>query len=445
MDPDQPEASAERAHQSLELLPPNSFEALSVPLVAARQWLRGETLTSFGDAGSVENTRDDTWRSGLPVGFVQRDGKWFAATYRDVRPGGVIVLPSTFGGLRAGNFNPASDEPVVDWADLGATLRSGRLTLRVKPGTHGAPPLPVDGDVRSPAEAKRELRVWLATVRGEAPPLLRLAAARRTKVVGVPAGDRWLLLGPRLPSSALRELGQGKAEAPDLSLTADDGSSAIGRAVSLDEHLAGVEAWARSLAAACGLPATMIDDLACAGRWHDLGKADPRFQVLLYGGDEIRAAAGRPLAKSGMQYGDRQAQQRAAEVARLPKGFRHEMASVALLQTSDAGQALLASCADPELVLHLVASHHGHARPFAPPEDHRGQPSDLRVRTTVGAVVLEAPADHRQDAVDSGIADRFFRLQHRYGWWGLAWLEAILRLADHRESEAEGRTAEESA
>ena len=78
---------------------------------------------------------------------------------------------------------------------------------------------------------------------------------------------------------------------------------------------------------------------------------------------------------------------------------------------------------DPHLVLWLVGTHHGFGRPFfgfADSENSNKGPQSL--------------------AYDFGGLDwpaMFDRLRQHYGIWRLAWLETILRLADHRASEAE--------
>ena len=90
-----------------------------------------------------------------------------------------------------------------------------------------------------------------------------------------------------------------------------------------------------------------------------------------------------------------------------------------------------AGATEKDLTLHLIASHHGHARPFAPivlddePPDIEFDEFKLNAeaRTT-------APAH----ALDSGIAERFWQLTRLHGWWGLAMLEAVLRLADQTAS-----------
>ena len=143
----------------------------------------------------------------------------------------------------------------------------------------------------------------------------------------------------------------------------DDSYSATVR-VPLDKHLHGVEEWARRFGAGVGLPVPLIEDLALAARLHDVGKSDPRFQAMLHGGNSWAAqAAGVLLAKSGDLPTSRRERRRASRESGYPAGGRHELLSVRLIESVP---GLLEPAHDGELVLHLVASHHGLCRPFAP-------------------------------------------------------------------------------
>lgn len=202
-------------------------------------------------------------------------------------------------------------------------------------------------------------------------------------------------------------------------------------AVTLERHLNDVAAIAQRFATNRGLGDDVVENLRCAAALHDVGKADPRFPQMLAGGSEVRFALQEALlAKSQGEPRDRAARQQARLRAGYPDGYRHELLSVAMLELAIAS---IAPERDPDLVLHLVASHHGRRRPFAPANEPG--PS-LEVQMSLDGHTLRADAAHQLARFDSGIADRYFRLTERYGWWGKAWLEAILRLADHRASEA---------
>ena len=52
-------------------------------------------------------------------------------------------------------------------------------------------------------------------------------------------------------------------------------------------------------------------------------------------------------------------------------------------------------------------------------------------------MMLSFSGQHGLEQLDSGWTDRFWQLNRRYGYWGLAYLEMLLRLADQSRSAQE--------
>jgi CRISPR-associated endonuclease/helicase Cas3 len=137
------------------------------------------------------------------------------------------------------------------------------------------------------------------------------------------------------------------------------------------------------------LPEEYVQALAEAAKNHDAGKNTPVWQR--YANNK----GSEPLAKSD-SYDD----------YRVLKGYRHELGSVLALDNET-----------PELVAHLVASHHGYARPVYP--ERASDP--------------EREKESREEMQKAPL--RFARLQKKLGWWGLAYLESLLKSADSLASQ----------
>lgn len=183
-------------------------------------------------------------------------------------------------------------------------------------------------------------------------------------------------------------------------------------------HVGDVAARVQALLQRLPLPDDIQAALRCAARYHDHGKRRRQFQTVL-GNTRFPELV---LAKSGRRGG------------RLQETYRHEFGSLLDVLTLSPGSPEAAewSHLSPEaqdLALHLIAAHHGRARPHfpAPDEDFDPEPPDA---IAVEDVALETPR-------------RFARLQRRYGRWGLAYLESLLRAADWHASAAPSRELDE--
>ena len=153
--------------------------------------------------------------------------------------------------------------------------------------------------------------------------------------------------------------------------------------------------------------------LLAAGKWHDMGKDRRPWQQGIGNTAYDPSKPETILAKSGASMRSRN----------LAENYRHEFGSIHTVMACNAG-VQAAAILDPfseierDIILHLIAAHHGRARPHFPIEE------------VLDFEVL--PDDNVKLATE--VPRRFARLQQRFGRWGLAWLESMLRAADYSAS-----------
>lgn len=212
-----------------------------------------------------------------------------------------------------------------------------------------------------------------------------------------------------------------------------DPATAIGTWVELADHLGHVEEAARVIVQLLEMDARWRRSVLEAARFHDVGKAHPVFQQMLGPAD-----TGRLWAKSAGT-GTRSSR----------PGFRHEWASaLAWLQTVPEGTP------DRELVAYLIAAHHGKVRMSVRSSPIERAPDDDRVFARGVWDGDELPAVNMPDgrhvpalALDASPVrmgpgcwlEMTARLRDdpEIGPFALAYLEALVRVADARASRDE--------
>jgi CRISPR-associated endonuclease/helicase Cas3 len=238
-----------------------------------------------------------------------------------------------------------------------------------------------------------------------------------------------------------------------------DPRSLLTHAVPLPQHLADVQQEAEELCQALGIDGDWRSALVTAGHWHDLGKTHEAFDAMLREahrqgtdqelGDGYWAKAGRladrkpPRAKY-LAWDDQKLIER--------RHFRHELASMlAWLHVQG-----YATDEQTNLIAYLIAAHHGKVRLGLRALPDETEPPDARLfargiwqgdrlpaftfadGTNVPAIELQLDLMQLGDGAQGpSWTTRTRRLLERLGPFRLAYLEALVRIADWRASRKE--------
>lgn len=387
-----PEAFAEWP-DIVRLQPPRPSEQLDLPIYAVRSWLNGLAQADVADIdGAAAPEKSAPGERPRMVLRWRGPDDCTVVPPEEIRAGDVLMVPSDYGGCDRYGWHPANREPVTDIADWCAVEAPRGRAIRLVPalvdwlGSDKTAVLDAVAElVAAQQDIDPEIGVDLERIAVATAELLKLLRALRHPLI-TKLGKRFVI--DRHPHGLVL---RGKT------LDDIDGFLSAGRQVPLDQHMQGVAGKAREIA---GVGAD-ADAVVNAAAVHDAGKAEPRFQVMLYG-DPVAASSGVLLAKSGI--GRRKDVQAAQMAAKVPRGFRHELASLAYEPVTD------------PLIRHLIATHHGFGRPWFP--------------TCADA---DAPGVQIGE-LDGTWLGQFAELRQGLGYWKLAYLELLVRAADIRRS-----------
>ena len=359
------------------------------------------------------------------------------ARRRDLRPGDLVVLRTDAGMHDEFGWAPDNRSPVTDISVERSGLPLDEAALRCLCGHHSKY---ADSEVRSTLDEILGDQDEVPDDIGSRAAAERLITLLRGSEAAGFTPERWneflddLDPTPERPPNQVPRL-EIRSRPQTASLDESDEVSlceTLGpEAMRLVAHGKAVSDRACKLATALGLSTRLVELMAQAGEFHDIGKADARFQRWLNPNASAfnTAVDYTPMAKSNMS---RSRWQTARAEAGWPRGGRHEELSARLVKEWLASGPHGLNSDEQDLLVHLVVSHHGNGRPLVVPVAD-GTPGMVRW-TLADGTDLHASSDLAQ--ADWRQPGRFHRLNEQYGPWGLALLEALLRQADHEVSAA---------
>ena len=341
--------------EMLRYVPPREEEFLAVSSNAAKKWIAGGQQEIFADVYSyAEQELKLADRHKMTKVWDYKTRSLVDKMVTELESGDVIVLPTSEGGLWDCCWDPESSDVVTDLGDIAQMDYQERLSFRIDTEVH--PGVPVFPEYSNGSSLRSVARKWIeGTMKSDS-----VAGSIKFLLskMDLKTANAKLIKAEEHPNcyviTASHEARGSKSNIFHLTDSTDKTMSDTGSGVLLDDHLNGVGDTAYELAKQLDFPEEIQADMRLAGKLHDIGKAYSKFQSSLivdeFLADAVLAGDEPMIAKST----------HAGQVEwHTEEGWRHELASLALIESS---KDALSEANDPDLVKHLVATHHGHGR-----------------------------------------------------------------------------------